>query len=304
MNRSDRNARGFTLIELLVVVAIIALLISILLPAMNGARAQSKQVYCLANMNALGKAAQLYAQANKDYLVQGDPVLAADIQRYGTDVHYLASMLPGLGYGEYVHGLFNRPGNGTFAEALHKVCRQIKLLQCPSFLNEKIDGTNRPPSAMGDQSLAYVVNAFAIPRRLDNVTISPTTGPGPVGAPVTTVRSIFFNKSKTGRADVSRIIYLTEGHERQPYPSSDDVPWDNGAGWSELTDIFIPNHMPFAAVPRIANDMRHPRGITATMMDGHAEVILPNKIDPGPQNGVNNIYDRCRRFTYDEREPM
>src|SRR5215468_2974285 len=151
MNRLILNSKGFTLIELLVVVAIIALLISILLPAMNGARAQSKQVYCLSNMNALGKASQLYAQANKDYLVQGDPVLPADIQRYGTDVHYVASMLPGLGYGEYVNGLFNRPtGGGTFAEALHKVCKKIKLLQCPSFANDKVDITSRAPEAMDD----------------------------------------------------------------------------------------------------------------------------------------------------------
>lgn len=63
------NRRAFTLIELLVVVAIIALLISILLPSLSRTREQGKSVACLSNMRTLGLAVQMYAMNNKGYLV-------------------------------------------------------------------------------------------------------------------------------------------------------------------------------------------------------------------------------------------
>ncbi len=52
--------KGFTLIELLVVVAIIALLVSILLPSLSRARELAKRSMCGANLNGVGKGIQLY----------------------------------------------------------------------------------------------------------------------------------------------------------------------------------------------------------------------------------------------------
>ncbi len=66
--KAEPKKMGFTLIELLVVVAIIAVLIALLLPALAEVRNIAKQTTCLANLHQLGVGYSQYVNDNNGYL--------------------------------------------------------------------------------------------------------------------------------------------------------------------------------------------------------------------------------------------
>ena len=89
-----RNSRGFTLLELLVVIAIIALLNSILLPALGQARETARAIHCRSNLRSLGMAMGIYKTENDGYY-PGDHYQSAGRLRINSGPPRLRAYLDG-----------------------------------------------------------------------------------------------------------------------------------------------------------------------------------------------------------------
>jgi len=235
------SCRAFTLIELLIVIAIIAILLSILAPALKNAREHAKRVQCMTHYRQWGTAANLYGADQKDCL----PYFAERQSWDSDDTPWFYVLYP------YVGGYSNSGTHlGPNNEFDEDEAWNAEIRKCPS-------STPKQECYVGAHFGAiYADRTFPKAPFYYHHNLGNETTPVKISNVKTPEESLIFVES-------CWYLVYSPAIWRIDSDRDEDGFFDTN---SSMPDT--PNHMYNTAMPRIHND-----GCNVTLLDGHAEWI-------------------------------
>ncbi len=257
---------AFTLVELLVVIGIIALLISVLLPALNKARQSANDVKCISNLRQIGVAVQMYAQAHKG-------TMPVHLEWTGGSAPYFAN------WDRLIAPYLGVEGVSMTANQNNPPPQQSGVLVCPR------DNTIEPPPGFFKRS--YTMNGvrdFGTSRPQDGVVLRRNPWLNGVPAPkITQVRrpteTIMTFEAYGNNADGEN--YAT--HNLQWF-------YNHGAG---VGFIGIPTHANAPSVVFPNGDYAfHGKRMAVLFVDGHASLEDPKTFHDHTTTPHNSMWDR------------
>jgi prepilin-type N-terminal cleavage/methylation domain-containing protein len=145
---------GFTLVELLVVIGIIALLISILMPALGRVRDQANRVKCMSNVRSIMQGIVMYSAENKQALPWTN--WGGNYKKNGADVMGTPGWLyDNPGWDQWTGGVSNPDWSYLEGGMVYKYLKSRDIFKCPLHI-ERV-----APNGATEKYTSYIMNGVA-----------------------------------------------------------------------------------------------------------------------------------------------
>ncbi len=237
----DSAGRNFTLIELLVVVAIIAILASLLLPALSKARSSAKRATCMGNMKQLYASAIMYSDDFDDRLCGGGAwhdYAGSDVWRnQGNVLYWIMEYVGPKIYNtaltaELTTGDLNLDGNGV-GRFKSGSAKDRGVLHCPGAETSSVDPNNQ-------NSVDYVLAGLGAPARSGGTYTKIYNYPN-VNRAFSEQNAVFMDNLQVASWGDHRSWYFTKANAHLP-GSPEGMNLTDGSGaarWVGIRDTYI-----------------------------------------------------------------
>ncbi|MHC4626353.1 MAG: type II secretion system protein [Planctomycetota bacterium] len=262
---------GFTLIELLVVIAIIAILMAIMMPALQRVKEQAREITCRANLRQYGVAQAMYLDDNAD--------------RYPSAWRSLvANERPVSGYERYCRWHDPRyPADGPFWPYL----KNEGVHLCPSFkVLAKSEGTRHPSHVASNPVVpyySYSMNSWLGAKRGD---------PGGSSATDSTGRGGIYTRSEISRSHAEVFFFAAENMWQRPGNSNvlnDNALCPDGRDW-------------FGTLHSTASGDLNSGMVNVVFVDAHVEEVRSGLAGDGSRAEAE--FGRFEKYGWPHKEPF